>query len=447
MPPKHQKMSLNKNNSKGRELIRYVIPSMGTMVFNALYVVVDGIFVGKGVGDLALAAVNMAMPVLGVLMAIAVMLIMGGATISAVSMGRGNKERANAVFSNCVLVAGILSIIFSGAALFYSEGLAALCGAEGELKTLTAAYMQSYLGFGFFFTMSYLLAAFVRNDGNPTLAFFGMAAGTISNIFLDWLFIYPLGMGILGAGLASGLGTVLSFCILLTHFIFKRGELRLARPKFNLSLTGETLKRGFPEFVTSMWNPVMTYCYNSIALKTYGEDGVSAFSMVGYLLYVQVALSSGIAQGVQPLISRRFGEENHTEERYFFHIGLIINLAVSILIYGLTLLFGMTAYRIFSNDGSLIALAYHATVYIGIGMIISAINISYSGYFLATQRTKQAVIVAVFRAFIFTAPIILLVPMLFGSAFVWCGIIGSELCIAVLAVVLYARLPKQANLM
>lgn len=438
-------MSLHANNSKAKELVRYVLPSMGTMVFNALYVVIDGVFVGQGVGDLALAGVNMAMPILGMLMAVAVMLIMGGATISAVSMGRGNKDRANAVFLNCVMVAGVLSIIFSGAALFYSKGLAALCGAQGELQDLTAAYMQSYLGFGFFFTMSYLMAAFVRNDGNPSLAFFGMAAGTVSNIFLDWLFIYPLNMGIFGAGLASGLGTVLSFCILLTHFTFKRGELRLKRPKFSPSLTGETLKRGFPEFVTSMWNPVMTYCYNIIALKTYGEYGVSSFSMVGYLLYVQVAMSSGIAQGVQPLISRRFGEGKHSQERYFFRTGLVVNILVSALVYALTLIFGKTAYRIFSDDSANIALAYHATIFIGIGMLISAVNISYSGYFLATARTRQAVLLSVFRAFVFTAPFILFIPLILGEGFVWCGIIGSELCVAALAAILFARLPKHPD--
>lgn len=438
-------MSLNKS-SKAKELFRYVVPSVGAMLFSALYVVVDGIFVGRGVGDLALAAVNLAMPVLGFLMAVAIMLIMGGATIAAVSMGRGDKARANDVFSCCLFVAGILSIVFSAVALLFAEELAALCGAKGELLGLTATYMRSYLGFGFFFTISYLFSAFVRNDGNPTLAFFGMAAGTVCNIFLDWLFIYPLGMGILGAGLASGLSTVLSFCILLFHFILKRGDIRLKRPKFDKALVGETIKRGFPEFVTQMWNPVVTYCYNIIVLRIYGEFGVSAFSMIGYLLYVQIAMSSGIAQGVQPLISRRYGEGDREQELFFFKSGLIINICVSVLVYGLTLLTGKTAYHIFSNSNELIAMAYHGTIFVGIGMIISSVNISYSGYFLATQRTKQAIILSVFRAFIFTAPVILLTPIIFGDSMVWCGMIGSELCVAVLAVFLYVKLPKpQAN--
>ena len=437
------KMSDTKHPSKTKELIRYVLPSVGSMMFYSLYVVVDGIFVGRGIGETALGAVNLATPALGFLSAIAFMLIMGAATIASISFGRGDKSRANDVFSNCLLVIGVLSIIFSMVALFFAEQLAIVCGAKGELIGETATYMRSYLGFGFFFVLSFLFSTFVRNDGNPALAFWGMASGTILNIFLDWLFIYPLQMGILGAGLASGLGTVLSFSILVFHFILKRGELRFQRPRYNGALMKETLKRGFPEFVTQMCNPVLTYCYNIIVLRIHGEFGLAAFAMIGYLLYVFMAMSSGIAQGVQPLISRRFGQSKHKEERFFFRAGLVTNICVSALLYFITLLAGKTVYTIFSPDPALIDMAYHGTLYIGVGMVLSAVNISFSGYFLATQRTKQALIVAICRAFVFTAPIILLTPVILGNEAVWSGMIGSELCVAILSVFLYIKLRRK----
>ena len=205
----------------------------------------------------------------------------------------------------------------------------------------------------------------------------------------------------------------------------------------------ETLKRGFPEFVTQMCNPVLTYCYNIIVLRIHGEFGLAAFAMIGYLLYVFMAMSSGIAQGVQPLISRRFGQSKHKEERFFFRAGLVTNICVSALLYFITLLAGKTVYTIFSPDPALIDMAYHGTLYIGVGMVLSAVNISFSGYFLATQRTKQALIVAICRAFVFTAPIILLTPVILGNEAVWSGMIGSELCVAILAIFLYIKLRRK----
>lgn len=434
--------NLQHKSSKIKELLRYVIPSMGAMLVSALYSVVDGIFVGRGVGDVGLAAVNLSIPLLGFLAAMAVMLVMGSATIAAVSIGAGNKERANDIFSNTTLLVGGLSLIFTLLCLCFADRFAAWSGAEGELLVQTATYMRSYLGFGFFFAVSYLLSAFVRNDGNPTLAFWGMASGTVCNIFLDWLFIFPLNMGILGAGLASGIGTVLSFSILITHFLRKQGDLRLRVPKFSKLLTAETIKRGFPEFITQMYGPVLIYCSNFVIMRIYGESGISSFSMIAYLLSVMIAMSSGVAQGVQPLVSRSFGEGNHAAEKYYFKTGLITNFIITAITYGLVLITGKQIYHVFSSDADIINLAYYGTYYAGVAMIISTINVSHASYFLSTQRTKQAMLLAVARSFVFTAPIVLLTPVIFGDSAVWCGMIASELCVAVLSVILYQKLPK-----
>lgn len=435
--------NLQAGQSKIKELLRYVIPSMGAMLVSALYSVVDGIFVGRGVGDIGLAAVNLSIPVLGFLAAMAVMLVMGSATIASVSMGKGDKQRANDIFSNSVFILSVFSLIFTISCLFFADKFAAWSGAEGELLVQTATYMRSYLGFGFFFAISYLLSAFVRNDGNPSLAFWGMASGTVCNIFLDWLFIFPLKMGILGAGLASGIGTVLSFSILITHFIRKRGELRLRKPKFSKELTLETIKRGFPEFVTQMYTPVLISCYNFVIMGIYGEMGISSFSMIGYLLSIMMAMYSGVAQGVQPLISRSFGEGNTKAEKYYFRSGLKTNIIISSVAYVLVLLIGKQIYGIFSSDADIISLAYFGTYFFGAAMIISSINASYASYFLSTQRTRQALFLAIARSFIFTAPFVLLIPAIFGDGMVWGGMIVSELCVAVFAIVLYRRLQRK----
>lgn len=441
-------MRFREENGKNRikEFFRYVLPSMGAMLFNALYSVVDGVFVGKGVGSLGLAAVNLALPFIGLAGAIAVMLVMGAATISAVSIGQKRYDKANAVFNNACLVVGALAVVFSVVLCALADHFARLSGAEGELMRLTAIYIRSYMGFGVFFCASFLLSAFVRNDGDPGLAFVGMLSGTLCNIFLDWLFIFPLNLGIFGAGFASGLSTVVSFSILMLHFVKKRGILRFTKPRFSWSLTCESVKRGFPAFVTEIYGPVTIQCYNMVIMASYGDFGVSAFSMIGYLLWVMLALISGVAQGVQPLVSVSYGEKNHRAERFYLNCGLVLNIILAVFMYAASVLFGQQAYSIFSDDKALIDLACEGSIYIGASMVISAVNICYTSYFLATQRTGQSLLLAVSRAFIFAIPCIMLMPALFGKSAVWSGMIVSEAFVAILAIILYIHLVRSERI-
>ena len=153
-----------------------------------------------------------------------------------------------------------------------------------------------------------VLAAFVRNDGNPKLGLAGMAAGALSNVFLDWLFIFVFHMGIHGAAVASGLGQVISCMIMLPHFIHGKGRLKLKLLPIEKYYTSEILRRGIPELITQMSQPVTIFCYNLIVIRYLGNIGVSAFSVVCYLLTLVFSVFIGVSDGIQPLISRSAGE-------------------------------------------------------------------------------------------------------------------------------------------
>ena len=217
-------------NAKVKSLCGYIFPAMGGLFVTYLYNVVDGIFVGQGVGSAALVAVNIAVPFITFVVAIAAMFPMGGATVVAIRMGREDKKGANQAFMTAITLTLAISVLLMIVGMVFSQQIVDISGASklsDEMRKMAADYLLYYSAFSIPMLMSTCLSVFVRNDGSPTLSFIGMCVGAIANIFLDWLFIFPFGMGIIGAAVASGLGQVFSVLVLLSHFWNKKGRLKL----------------------------------------------------------------------------------------------------------------------------------------------------------------------------------------------------------------------------
>ena len=343
------------------------------------------------------------------------------------------------MFRLSILLVFAFSALMTVISFFFSEAIARLFGASDLLLKDTADYIRYFVMFGIFFCCSNTLSAFVRNDGNPRLAFWGMIVGAVSNVFLDWLFIFPLQMGIKGAAIASGLGQVLACMVLISHFIKKRGELTLALPQMSMRSAGQIIKTGLPEFITQMSQPVVILCYNFLILKTFGEIGVSAFSVISYLVVVILGIFTGLAQGIQPLLSRSFGEGNVAAEKFFFRKGLGLNVILAAGVYLIMMLFGKTIISIFNSDPELISLAYECFQIYGLNFIFAAANIVFIVYYLATKQTKQAMLLSAMRSFVTSTIFIFLIPAVFGAEAVWFGIIVAEATVTLVALLFGVR--------
>ena len=240
-------------NARGKSLAANILPALGGLFVTYLYNVVDGIFVGQGVGAAALGAVNVAVPFITFVVALIAMFPMGGATVVAIRIGRGDKTGANHAFMTAFSMTMLVSAVLMAVGMVFSYQIVDLCGAKNlsaEMRTMSAQYLFYCSAFSIPLLMGTCLSVFVRNDGSPTLSFVGMCAGAAANIFLDWLFIFPLQMGIVGAAIASGLGQVLTVLVLMTHFLRKKGNLRIKFFRVSGTLAAKVCKRGVPEAVT-----------------------------------------------------------------------------------------------------------------------------------------------------------------------------------------------------
>lgn len=321
-----------------------------------------------------------------------------------------------------------LSLTLLGAAILMTVGMGFaqqivdISGARNlspEMCEMAAQYLFYYSAFSVPMLMGTCLSVFVRNDGSPTLSFAGMCAGAAANIFLDWLFIFPLQMGIVGAAIASGLGQVLTVLILLVLFLRRNGDLRIQAFKVSGALMAKVCKWGVPEAVTQLTTPVTALCYNLMLLRLIGDIGVSTFSVLSFIYSLVNAILSGVAQGLQPLWGQCCGRKDGGGMAWYFRSGLMINIVLSVLIYGGLCFFDVPVIRIFNREPELIKEATAAPPLFALSFVPMALNLIYTAYFFSTKRTGIADAIAVSRGIAVKALMIFCLPLLFGTKAIW----------------------------
>ncbi len=432
-------------NDKLKNLWRYIFPSMGGLFVTYLYNVVDGIFVGQGVGSAALGAVNIGVPFITFAVAVAAMFPMGGATVVAIRMGRGDREGANHAFMTSVALTLLVSLLLTVAGMVFCEQIIGMSGGRTlsrDMRNMAVEYLFYYCAFSVPMLLSTCLFVFVRNDGFPALSFVGMCVGAGANIFLDWLFIFPMDMGVTGAAIASGLGQVFSVAVLLSHFVRRRGSLRFRRFHLSGALAVKICKRGVPEAVSQLTTPVTALCYNLMLAKLAGDIGVSTFSVLSFIYSLANAILSGVAQGLQPLWGNCCGERDTDGMNEYFRWGIRINAILSAAIYGLLLFFTESVIRIFNQDPELVQNASTALPLFSLSFIPMALNLIYTAFLYSTKRTLQADAISFSRGVVLKAAAIFCLPVLLGGDTIWLAPLAAEMLTLLLAQMLF----KMSNL-
>lgn len=405
--------------NQAKTLLHYVLPSICGQLCIFLFTIVDGIFVGRGVGEMALGAINIILPFIMVLNALYMLTTVGGATVTAIRLGRGDTEGANLAFLHSLTALLVTAAVLTAVGVGLTEPLGYLLGANEAYISDVQDYLFWYSAFILPSALSMLLQFFVRNDGSPILVMAATGVSSGLNIFLDWLFVFPLRQGVAGAAIATGISQTVSFLILASHFFRKQGALRVRRFRLDAKLMKKVLMRGAPEAVAQFASPVSILCLNYVLLERIGAVAVNAFSVICYTASFSVAVFYGVSEGMQPLIGQAYGEKNTASLKFYFRASLAISLAGSLLVYGvlrvldapICLLFGVT-------DETLAYTVSEMPVY-AFSFVFMALNTIISAYLYSTKRTQAAVTLNILRSFVFTTAAILLLPRIFGTGVVW----------------------------
>ncbi len=423
-------------NEQRKNLKKYIIPSMISNAAFFLLTIVDGIFVGNGVGTDALGAVNVAYPFVMIVGAVAALFTIGGVAVAAVRIGRGDNDGANQAFMHSASITLVVFSVLTVVGICFSDKIALLLGANGTYLEMASDYIFWYSVFlvpsGFYTCF----AGFVRNDGRPKLCTVAAIACTIANIFGDWLLVFPFKMGISGAAIATGASQVFSVLILLTHFLKKKGNFRFKKFKVQSSLYRKIIIRGLPEMISQFAAPITTTSMNRVLIGI-SDPHVNAFSVISYVGSLFASLMYGLSMGIQPLFGQSYGAKDDKSLRYYILTGLKLGTVGGICAFAITFLMGKPACILFGANEVTTQIVVSALPQYCLNFIFATASTLIAAYLFSTKRTKHAVTLNISRSLLFNFLCISFLPMILGEGFVWYTVAVAEFICLVIAVILW----------
>lgn len=426
-----------------KEFARYSISNILGMIGLSCYILADTYFVSKGLGAYGLAALNLAIPVYSFIHGSGLMLGMGGGTKYSILKGQKEFKTSNRLFTNTVYSAALFATVFMLIGVFLSKEITSILGADTEVFAMTNTYLKVTLLFAPVFMANDILICFVRNDGNPQLSMFAMIGGSLSNIFLDYIFIFSLKMGIFGAVLATGFAPLISILILSRHWLQKKNNFHLEKVKPHFATILSIFSLGFPSLITEASSGIVMIVFNLIILKLLGNVGVAAYGVIANVALVVVAIYTGMAHGMQPLISRAYGRNGTAIIKRILRYAITTMLAVSCVIYLTVFLFANSIAGIFNSQNN-VQLQEIATYGLKIYFTSAAcigFNIIISTFFTSTDKALPAYLISMLRGLVIIVPMAFLLSVLAGITGVWMVFPVTEGIVAILGLIVYNKSP------
>lgn len=426
-------ISLSDHFTYGR-LIRFVIPSVGMMIFTSIYGVVDGLFISNFVGKTPFAAVNLIMPFAMILGSFGFMLGTGGTALVAKTLGEGKPERANQIFSMLIYFALFLGVTLALLGILFVEKVSLLLGAEKEMLAYCVTYGRVVLLALPAFMLQNMFQSFLITAEKPQMGLAVTLAAGCTNMVLDGLFVAIFRWGVAGAALA----TVLSQCVggLIPFFFFARhnsSRLRLTKTPFLGKELWKACTNGSSELVSNISMSLVSMLYNFQLMRFAGENGVAAYGVIMYVNFIFIAIYLGYAFGTAPIAAFHYGARNQAELRNVLRKSLMLILGAGITLVLAAVLLASPLSRIFVGyDPELYRMTVRGFRIYAVSFLLCGFNIYGSSFFTALNNGVVSAVISFLRTVVFEVAAILILPLFLELDGIWCAISVAEaaaLCI------------------
>lgn len=410
-------------------------PTLIGMVFNSILNLCDGMFVGHGVGSNALAAINIVAPLFLLCAGIGLMFGIGASVIGSIRLAENNVKAARIVMTQAYIAGTVIFGIVILVSLLFTRPVLYALGCNEALEELASDYLLWLLPGLMFFYLQCVGMMLIRLDGSPKFAMSVQIVGAVFNIFLDWLMVFPLDMGIKGASIATSISCIIAGCMVLAYFLFLSDKLRFYMLKWSIKSvrlsirnTGYMIKIGLATFIAELAIGVMMVTGNYEFLYYLGEDGVAAFSIGCYLFPLIFSVSNAVAQASQPIISYNYGASQFDRVSKALRIALVTaalsGIAISICIWGEAPYLA----NVFLNpDNTAYFIAVHGLPLLGMCALFFALNITFIGYYQSREQSTRSIVYMLLRGIIFMIPGFILLPRVLGEDGLWLAIPVSEI--------------------
>lgn len=425
-----------------KTLLKYVLSSVAAMWVFTLYTMVDGMFVARGVGPDALAAVNLSMPLINTSFGISILFAIGASTRASIYKGREEYDKASHVFTMSTITVFVLSLIVTVICLLNLDTVSDILGATPQTKEYVMDYLRIILLFDVCYMTAYNLEVLVKADGYPQKAIFTPLIGAVMNIGLDYVFIMHFHWGIKGAAWATGISQLVTLIIFTQHFLSRKSGFKFIKIRYSVKEALHTAKLGISDCVTELSMGAVIFLFNNALIRISGNDGVVVYTVISYVSQLILMTMVGLNQGMQPLVSFYYGRGELHIKKYIFRLSVIAAVFFSLLAFVLgfsypdpvvamfidpaenheLFLHGVSAFRLFSFS------------FIPIGLVVLI-----SGYFTALEMPKSAMIISICRGLVFVILALIVMAFLFGETGVWLTMAVSETLSLVIALLLYKK--------
>ncbi len=415
-----------------RIFFRYITLSVLGTLGVSCYILADTFFIAKALGTNGLAALNLAIPAYNFVHGTGLMLGMGGAIRFCVCKSQGKNREVHQIYTNTIYLAVFFSVVFVLTGLLFGEELSLLLGADGKVFEMTNTYLLWLLIFSPAIIVNDVLLCFVRNDDSPRLAMAAMIIGSFSNIILDYIFLFPMKMGIFGAVFATGLSPVISIIIMLLHWFRGKNTFHFCRTPMKVHIVRQELALGFPSFLAQLSSGVVMIIFNAIILNLEGNTGVAAYGVIANISLVVVAIYTGIAQGGQPLISDFYGRDNAEQVRVTLRYALRTMFVISLVIYFFLFIFAQPITFLFNSENNMemqriavsgLRIYFTSSVFMGYNIILAI-------YFTSVEKAWPAHIFSLLRGFVLIIPMAFVLSAIAGMTGVWLACPITEALVA-----------------
>lgn len=418
---------------------KYFFPTMCAALSTSVYILFDTIFIGQGVGSKGLTALNISLPIYSIYFGTGLLIGIGGSTLMSIEKGRERLDKANKIFTLSFILGLILATIYCIIGFVFLEEIALVLGATKEIMPFVKEYMVVVVIGTIPFVMGSVMAPFIRADKAPKKAMFAVIFSGFLNIILDYIFVFPLDMGMRGAAIATVFSYTISCLILLTHLLSKNNTLRFKKDFYKLSYITRIFKCGLPSLFIEVSLGFVIFIFNIQILKIIGDDGVTAYSIISNTGIIAVALFNGISQTIQPLISINMGANLKERATRLRNLGLFTALVIGVAFFILCIIFPEQIVRIFVNpNNEVLAIAINSIRTYSIAFIVMGINMVSGAYFQSIELAKESFIIAFCRGLLFVSICVFVLPLFIGINGVWLSVPIGEL-LTLIATVIFLK--------
>lgn len=423
---------------------KYLAAAFGSALVGAIYTLADMAIVGQYEGPNGTAAMAIVLPIWSMICSLGIMTGIGGSVLYSAAKGKeGGKEEANAFFTASVTLSVILAIFVWIALIFFDRQILSLFGAKEELLHLALNYLKPLKVVIPFCLFNQMLAAFLRNDGDPTLATIAVVSTAVLNIIGDYVLTFTLDMGIFGAALATSICNVMSVLIMLFHFKKRTNTLRLVKTKKLIQKYGSIIATGFSTFFVDIAMGIMNVLFNHQVLRYFGNDALSVYGAIASLCTVVSCCSYSIGQAAQPIISINYGAGQGERIQKTMKYAICTAIAFGVFWSAILTAFPNDVIKIFmSATDSVLAIAPGIMRRYCIGFLLTPMNLFSTYYFQSLMKATTSFVTSVLRGLVISGVFIFVLPAMLNKNALWFAMPLTELIICVLVVVLMIKTGK-----